>query len=34
MEIAGISQGTRQRVMILGGGLVGRRVADLLQKIG
>jgi len=32
MEAAGISRGNRQRVMILGGGLVGRRVADLLQK--
>ncbi len=32
MEIAGVSQGRRQRVMILGGGLIGRRVADLLQK--
>lgn len=32
MEIAGISTGNRQRVMILGGGLIGRRVADLLQK--
>lgn len=33
MEMAGIAQGRRQRVMVLGGGLVGRRVADLLQKL-
>ncbi len=32
MEAAGIPRGNRQRVMVLGGGLVGRRVADLLQK--
>lgn len=32
MEIAGVSQGNRQRVMVLGGGLVGQRVADLLQN--
>jgi trk system potassium uptake protein TrkA len=32
MESIGIYQGHRQRVMVLGGGLVGRRVADLLQK--
>jgi len=33
MNIAGVSQGSRQRVMILGGGLVGQRVASLLQKL-
>ena len=33
MEIVGLSQGQRQRVMILGGGLVGRRVAELLQEM-
>ncbi len=32
MKMAGVSQGRRQRVMIVGGGLVGSRVAELLQK--
>ncbi len=32
MQIAGISEGRRQRVMILGGGLVGQRIAELLQR--
>ncbi len=32
MEIAGVPQGLRQRVMIIGGGRVGSRVAELLKK--
>ncbi len=32
MEIAGLPQGVRQRIMIVGGGLVGGRVAELLKK--
>jgi len=32
MEIAGVPRGVGQRVMIVGGGLVGRRVAELLEK--
>lgn len=32
MELTGIKQQRRQRVMILGGGLVGSRVAELLGK--
>ncbi len=32
MEIAGVPQGVRQRIMIVGGGLIGRRVAELLKK--
>jgi trk system potassium uptake protein len=32
MGIVGVSQGSRQRIMIVGGGLVGSRVAELLQK--
>lgn len=32
MEMAGLAQTNRQRLMILGGGLVGKRVAELLQK--
>ncbi len=32
MELTGIRQQMRQRVMILGGGLVGSRVAELLDK--
>ncbi len=32
MEITGVEQEHRQRVMILGGGLIGTRVAELLQK--
>jgi trk system potassium uptake protein TrkA len=32
MELAGVKQQHRHRVMILGGGLVGRRVAELLEK--
>jgi trk system potassium uptake protein TrkA len=32
MEIAGVPQGVRQRVMIIGGGRVGSRVAELLRK--
>ncbi|MCP4688274.1 MAG: Trk system potassium transporter TrkA, partial [Desulfobacterales bacterium] len=31
MEMTGVKQDRRQRVMILGGGLVGSRVAELLQ---
>ena len=31
MELAGVEQQLRHRVMILGGGLVGRRVAELLE---
>ncbi len=32
MELAGVEQQLRHRVMILGGGLVGRRVAELLEE--
>ena len=32
MEMTGVKQQQRHRVMILGGGLVGRRVAELLEK--
>ena len=32
MEMAGVMQQERHRVMVLGGGLVGRRLADLLGK--
>jgi trk system potassium uptake protein TrkA len=32
MEMTGVEQQQRHRVMILGGGLVGRRVAELLEK--
>jgi trk system potassium uptake protein TrkA len=32
MELAGVEQQRRHRVMILGGSLVGRRVAELLEK--
>ena len=32
MEITGVKQQKRHRVMILGGGLVGRRLAELLDK--
>jgi trk system potassium uptake protein TrkA len=32
MDITGVEQQTRHRVMILGGGLVGRRLAELLGK--
>lgn len=32
MELTGIRQQTRQRLMILGGGLVGGRAAELLEK--
>jgi trk system potassium uptake protein TrkA len=32
MEMAGVSQGRRQRVMVIGGGLAGSRVAELLRK--
>jgi trk system potassium uptake protein TrkA len=32
MKITGVEQQQRHRVMILGGGLVGRRVAELLEK--
>lgn len=32
MSAFGISQGRRQRIMLLGGGLVGNRIAELLQK--
>ncbi len=31
IELAGVSRQSRQRVMILGGGLIGRRLAELLQ---
>lgn len=31
IELAGVTRQSRQRVMILGGGLIGRRVAELLQ---
>ena len=32
MELAGVEQSHRQRIMILGGGLIGRRIAELLEK--
>lgn len=32
VELAGVSLQTRQRIMILGGGLIGNRVAELLQN--
>jgi trk system potassium uptake protein TrkA len=32
MDITGVEQQKRHRVMVLGGGLVGRRVAELLDK--
>jgi trk system potassium uptake protein TrkA len=32
MDLVGIKQDRRQRVMILGGGLVGRRIAELLGR--
>jgi len=32
MDITGVKQQKRHRVMVLGGGLVGRRVAELLDK--
>ncbi len=32
MEIAGVPQGLRQRVLIVGGGRIGCRVAELLKK--
>lgn len=32
MELTGMQEQTRQRVMILGGGLIGQRVAKLLEK--
>jgi len=32
MKLTGVEQQQRHRVMILGGGLVGRRVAELLEK--
>ncbi len=32
MEIAGVPQGARQRVLIVGGGRIGSRVAELLKK--
>ena len=32
MDMVGVKQERRQRVMILGGGLVGRRLAELLEK--
>lgn len=32
MEIAGVPQGVGQRVLIVGGGLIGRRVAALLEN--
>jgi len=32
MEIAGVPRGVGQRIMIVGGGLIGRRVAELLEK--
>jgi len=32
MELGGVEQQQRHRVMILGGGLVGRRVAELLEE--
>jgi trk system potassium uptake protein TrkA len=32
MKMAGVEQQHRQRVMVLGGGLIGKRVAELLEK--
>ncbi len=32
MKLAGVEQHHRQRIMILGGGLIGHRVAELLEK--
>ncbi len=32
MDLVGVKQERRQRVMILGGGLVGRRIAELMHK--
>ncbi len=32
MNIVGVSRSSRQRIMIVGGGLIGHRVAELLQK--
>ncbi len=32
MELTGVKEHHRQRVMILGGGLIGKRVAELLEK--
>jgi len=32
MKLAGVEQQHRQRVMVLGGGLIGKRVAELLEK--
>ncbi|MCI5144273.1 MAG: Trk system potassium transporter TrkA, partial [Candidatus Electrothrix sp. AR3] len=32
MELTGVRQQSRQRIMILGGGLVGERLAELLEK--
>ena len=32
MKLAGVEQSHRQRIMILGGGLIGHRIAELLEK--
>jgi trk system potassium uptake protein TrkA len=32
MELTGVPQGVRQRVLIVGGGLIGGRIAELLKK--
>ncbi len=32
MEVTGVKEHRRQRIMILGGGLIGKRVAELLEK--
>lgn len=32
MKLTGVEQSHRQRIMIVGGGLIGRRVAELLEK--
>ncbi len=32
MEITGVEQHHRQRIMVLGGGLIGHRIAELLEK--
>jgi trk system potassium uptake protein TrkA len=32
MELTGVEQHHRQRIMILGGGLIGHRIAELLEK--
>lgn len=32
MKLAGVEQQHRQRIMILGGGLIGRRIAELLEN--